>query len=173
MKTLKNISLILVATSTLLASCTTLLASSSLSSCDSDSFIEEEFEDEEEVIISQHMVGYSCNNDLYSEVFQIPVDGGSYEFECEYVQFYISKIFDTSLPCTFEQFSTQVFKPVNAWIYNGPFYTITCDTRNHVWKIEVEPLISLSEIRQIWVLMWPGFDKHNYVFQFEQGDPDS
>ena len=172
MKTLKNISLILVATSTLLASCTTLLASSSLSSCDSDSFIEEEFEDEEEVIISQHMVG-CCNNDLYSEVFQIPVDGGSYEFECEYVQFYISKIFDTSLPCTFEQFSTQVFKPVNAWVYNGPFYTITCDTRNHVWKIEVEPLISLSEIRQIWVLMWPGFDKHNYVFQFEQGDPDS
>jgi hypothetical protein len=166
MKALKHISVLLIVACAPLSSCL-LLAPSPLYSSDSLSY----FDDEEE-IITQNTVDIGWNNDVYSEVFQIPVDGGSIEFDCGYDQFYISKIFDSSLPCTFDSFSTQVFRPVNAWVYNGPFYTITCDTHMHTWKIEVKPLILTSEVRQIWVLMWPGFDEYNYVFQFEQGDSD-
>ena len=166
MKTLKHISALLVLASTLLSSCS-LLVSSPLYSTDSLSSYEE---DEDEEIFYEYIGDVSLNNDLYSQVIFIPLDGGTYEFECGYDQFYISKIFDSSLPCNFDLFSTEVFRPVNAWVYNGPFYTITCDTRQHTWKIEVEPLISMSDIRQIWVMMWPGFNNSNFVFQFEQGD---
>jgi hypothetical protein len=172
MKTPINISILTVVVITLLSSCS-LLVSSPLPSSDYLTYYEEEEEEEEDVLFCQTMVAFDWNNDdVYSEVFEIPVDGGYYEFECEYDQFYISKIFDSSLPCALDLISTQVFLPVNAWIYNGPFYTITCDTRRHTWRIEVEPFIPLSGMRQIWVLMWPGFDQYNYVFQFEQGYPD-
>ena len=167
MKMLKIISVLLIVACTPLSSCL-LLAPSPLSSSDSLSY----YYDDEEEIITPNTGNVSWSNDVYSEVFHVSVDGGSFEFECGYDQFYISKIFDSSLPCTFDSFSTQVFRPVNAWIYNGPFYTITCDTHAHTWKIEVAPMILTSEIRQIWVLMWPGFDQYNYVFQFEQSDSE-
>lgn len=172
MKTLKYISALLVLACTLLSSCSLLVASSIYPSADYLSYDNEE-DDEEDEIYCEYIDDVSRSNDVYGEVIYIPVDGGSYEFKCRFDQFYISKIFDSSLPCNFDQFSTQVFRPVNAWVYNGPFYTITCDTRQHTWKIEVEPLISMSNIRQIWVMMWPGFNNQNFVFQFEQGDYDN
>lgn len=171
MKTLKYISALLVLACSLLSSCSLLVASSIYPSDDYLSYDEEEVDEEE--YYCEYIDDVTLSNDVYSEVIFIPVDGGSYEFKCRFDQFYISKIFDSSLPCNFDQFSTQVFRPVNAWVYNGPFYTITCDTRQHTWKIEVEPLISMSNIRQIWVMMWPGFNNQNFVFQFEQGDYDN
>ena len=109
-----------------------------------------------------------------------------YEFDCANDQFYISKIFDSSM-LTPEAYTNCSYSPttddyidVDDFSYYGPFYTITCDLDKQNWIIEVDPLnatpgeISYREVWVfVWVFMWDGSDNFNFVFQFEQNDDDS
>ncbi len=125
---------------------------------------------------------------VYSRVFQVPAEGGIYEFDCATDQFYISKIYDTSMP-TLEPMprynthtncrispSTDDYESVNDLTYNGSFYTITCDMDKQNWVITVDPFVAFPDepsIRDIWVLMHDESDDSGFVFQFEQIDDET
>lgn len=114
--------------------------------------------------------------------FQVPIDGGIYEFECANDEFYISRIFDSSMlmPETHTNYryspTTDDYLSVDDLSYYGPFYTITCDLDKHNWIIKVDPLTATPgefSYRDIWVFMWDGSDDYHFVFQFEQYENDS
>ena len=174
MKSLHHISALLVVASTLLSSCS-LLVSSPIhypgphhhhDSYESDSY-------------GRHP---HRNKKVYSGSFQVAPEGGIYEFECANDEFYISRIFDTSMPMPdlytdsrYSQTSSDYIY-VNDLTYEGSFYTITCNKDKHNWIIEVDPLLAVPGefgTREIWVFMWDGSDDSNFVFHFEQSDDDS
>lgn len=160
MKSLKHISALLVVAGTLLSSCTLLESSPLHYPRPRPSF-------------APH--GIHKN---YNGFFQVPAKGGVYEFECANDQFYISKIYDTSLSREHSNSRYSIaengFIPVNDLTYDGAFYTITCNKDEHNWIIEVDPLPTSgdSNAREVWVLMWDESDESSLVFQFEQSSPD-
>ena len=105
-----------------------------------------------------------------------------YEFDCANDQFYISKIFDSSMLMQ-DAYTNSLYSPstddyasVNDLSYDGSFYTITCDLKEHKWIIEVDPLLATPgefSYREVWVCMWDESDGYKFVFQFEQNDDDS
>ena len=64
------------------------------------------------------------------------------------------------------------YQIVDNLAYSGSFYDITCYKDKHTWVIQIDPLTE-SDMRDIWVLMWDESKESNYVFQFEQYDPDA
>lgn len=169
MKTHIYISALLVAAVTLLSSCSLLVASPIHSH-------------RPHPHDASHEERPHRSNKVCKKLFQVPVEGGVYEFDCANDQFYISKIFDSSM-LTPEAYTNCSYSPttddyidVDDFSYYGPFYTITCDLDKQNWIIEVDPLIATpGEIsyREVWVFMWDGSDNFNFVFQFEQNDDDS
>lgn len=170
MKPLKYISVLLVMACTLLSSCS-LLVSSPLPHSRPH----------------HHFAGHGpssydgnphWNGKVYNKVFKVPVKGGVYEFKCANDQFYISRIFDSSMPLPDEQTdrhcspSPDRYQIVDNLAYSGSFYDITCYKDKHTWVIQIDPLTE-SDMRDIWVLMWDESKESNYVFQFEQYDPDA
>ena len=163
MKTFKTISLLLVlmATCTVLSSCSLLVASPIHSSRPHHHF-------DNDVPIGNPM-GY---NQAYHGYFRIPAKGGVYEFECKTDQFYISKILDSSMPmpkshihsnCRCATGSYEHFMTVDDSIYYGSFYTITCNNDEHNWTIKIDPFTTTSSDirrRDVWVIMWR---EGNYV----------
>ena len=171
MKTHKYISALLVVASALLSSCS-LLVSSPIGPSGPH----------------HHFAGYGPrphrSGRVYNSLLQVPADGGIYEFDCANDEFYISRIFDSSMPepqryshadCRYSPTANDYIS-VNDVTYSGPFYTITCNRDKHNWIIEIDPLIATSgelDYREIRVFMWDGSDNSNFVFQFEQSDSDS
>jgi hypothetical protein len=159
MKTHKHISALLVVASALLSSCT-LLVSSPLESPRPRPYT-------------------NLTKNFYNGIIEVPVDGGLYEFDCTDDKFYISKIFDSSMPVLSKNSDsrhspeTNNYIPVNDLTYTGSFYTITCNRKEHNWIIEIDPLISnpgeLND-RDIWVYMWDGSGDYYFIFRFEQID---
>ena len=125
---------------------------------------------------------FGRSNKVYSETFEVPAEGGIYEFDCADDQFYILRIYDSSMLVSSERSNCRHsptlnnFMPVFDLTYSGSFYTITCNRDEHNWIINVDPLIATSaesDYREIRVLMWDGSDDSDFVFQFEQGDFES
>lgn len=122
------------------------------------------------------------NNKVCKKSFHVPIEGGVYEFNCANDQFYISKIFDSSMimpqahsNCRYSP-TTDDYITVGDLSYNGPFYTITCNLDKHNWIIKVDPLMSTPDEcsdRDIWVFMWDESDDYHFVFLFEQYNNDS
>ena len=117
MKTHIYISALLVAAVTLLSSCSLLVASPIHSHRPHPHY-------------ASHEERPHRSNKVCKKLFQVPIDGGVYEAND---QFYISKIFDTSMlmpdaytDCSYSP-TTDEFEDVNDLSYYGPFYTITCD----------------------------------------------
>ena len=119
------------------------------------------------------------NNKVYKGLFEVPADGGTFEFDCADDQFYISRVFDSSM--LYER-STSHYSPtlddyidVDDWTYSGTFYTITCNNDEHKWVIDVDPIMATSDElndREIWVFMWDGSDGSHFIFRFEQCDDE-
>ena len=114
--------------------------------------------------------------------FQVPVDGGVYEFDCANDQFSLPRIFDTSMlmqdAYTDSRYSpaTDDYASLDGLSYDGAFYTITCDLDEHKWTITVDPLMATPgefSYREVWVCMWDESDGYKFVFQFEQNDDDN
>ena len=116
---------------------------------------------------------------IYNKSFEVPAEGGIYEFDCADDQFYIARVFDSSMPLS-QRRSDGRYSPaesdfitVNDLTYTGQFYTITCNKDKHNWVIEVEPLMAAVDeeyYREILVFMWDGSDNSRFVFRFEQID---
>ena len=156
MRYIKYISALLVMASTLLASCT-LLASSPIHNPRPHHHHGDES--------SSYGGRPLWNSKFYHGVFRVPAEGGVYEFKCANDKFFISKVYDSSMPWPHK------LKPVNDLTYDGPFYTITCNTDQHNWLITVDPLTTISsesDMREVWVSMWDDSDDYNFVFKFEQ-----
>lgn len=174
MKTHQYISVLLVVASTLLSSCS-LLVSSPLHYQRPHPY----FADYDS---NHHRAKPHWNNKVYNGYIEVPAEGGIYEFDCADDQFYISRIFDSSMPvpqkhsnCRYSPTSDD-FESVNDLTYSGPFYTITCNKDKHNWVIKVDPIMTTTgelNDREIWVFMWDGSDDSNFVFKFEQIDYDS
>ncbi len=141
------------------------------------------------LLVSSPLPGYASyeerpqwNKKICKKSFQVPVDGGVFEFECANDQFYISKIFDSSMPtppahtnCRYSP-TTDDYIDVDDLSYYGSFYTVTCNLDQHNWIIKVDPLIATTDeysYREIWVFMWDESDDYHFVFRFEQNDFDS
>ena len=164
MKTHQHISALLILASALLSSCS-LLVTSPIHSHGP----------------RHHFADYGPrphpNIKVYNELFQVPAEGGIYKFNCANDKFYISRIFDSSMPVTHNYSNCRYsptegdFESVNDVTYSGAFYTITCNKDEHNWIIEVDPLTELN-YREIRVFMWDGSDDSKLVFQFEQSDYD-
>ena len=170
MKTHKHILALLVVVSALLSSCE-LLVSSPIHSYGPH----------------HHFAGHGSKlhrrGRVYNSQLQVPADGGIYEFDCANDEFYISRIFDSTMPvaqrysqlhCRFSP-TADDFELVNDVTYSGPFYTITCNKDEHNWIIQIDPLIATPgklDYREIRVYMWDGSDDSKLVFQFEQKDLD-
>ena len=110
--------------------------------------------------------------EVFINPFYISTDGGSYEFEYVNETFYISSVYDSSMPTVNSPFSTRLFKSVKSLSCNGPYYRISCNMGTHTWKIEVDPMpISCEhDTRSIYVLMWTPSHNYNLVFHFEQSN---
>lgn len=162
METHKYISALLVVASALLSSCS-LLVSSPLSAPRPRPHTE------------------LRNNNVYSGIINVPTEGGIYEFDCADDQFYISRIYDSTMPlprkssdCRHSPTTNDLW-PVYDLTYTGSFYTITCNRDEHNWIIKIDPLISIPgqiNDRDILVYMWDGADDYNFIFRFEQNDND-
>ena len=171
MKTLKYISALLVVASTLLPSCM-LLDSSPIHSYGPHFPFAASGS-------SHYGWGHHRANKVYKGSFEVPAEGGIYEIECGNDNFYISRIFDSSMTlpqnysnCRYSP-TADDFESVNDLTYSGPFYTITCNKDKHNWVIKVDPFIALADeinYREVRVSMWDGSDNSNLVFQFEQND---
>ena len=119
------------------------------------------------------------NNKVYKGLFEVPADGGTFEFDCADDQFYISRIYDSTMPlprktsnCRHSPTTNDLW-PVYDLTYTGSFYTITCNRDEHNWIIKIDPLISIPgqiNDRDILVYMWDGADDYNFIFRFEQSD---
>lgn len=173
MKTIKYISALLVVSSTLLSSCS-LLVSSPLPSS------------RPRPHPHPHPVahggssygGSRKNSKVYNDLFRVSVEGGTYEFDCANDQFYIAKIYDSSilLPDMYTNYDSYTptasdFIPVNDLTFDGSFYTITCNRDKNNWVITIDPLKAMpGELneREVWVHMWDESDNYNFVFKFEQ-----
>ena len=165
MKTHIHISALLVVASALLSSCT-LLEPSPLPH------------------YNAHVPGFyggipHSSYRVYNGFIQVPAEGGIYQFDCADDQFYISRIFDSSMPvpqrhsnCRYSPDSDD-YESVNDLEYSGSFYTITCNKNKHNWVIKVDPLSSGEDYRKICVYMWDGSDDSDFIFRFEQGGYDS
>ena len=162
----KHISALLVVASALLSSCSLLVSSPLPPSgprphSESDSF--------------------GRKNYVYSGIIEVPAEGGIYEFDCADDQFYISRIYDSTMPlprktsnCRHTPTTNDLW-PVYDLTYTGSFYTITCNRDEHNWIINIDPLISIPgeyNDRGILVYMWDGSDDYNFIFRFEQSDND-
>ena len=163
MSAVKHISALLVVASALLSSCSLLVLSPTPYYADDETSYYEE---------RPHRFGK-----VYNGLFQVPAEGGIYEFQCANDRFYISKIHDTSMSDRHQRadrrYSPSIndYKTVNDLTYDGPFYTITCNKEKHNWVIKVDPLTATSDDsseRTVWVYMWDGSDNYNFVFRFEQ-----
>ena len=171
MRTHINIAALLVVASALLSSCELLVSSPIHSHGPQHHFAAHE----SSYYRRPHLV-----NKVYNGCFEIPAEGGIYEFDCANDQFYIARIFDTSM--LYEPFDrryspkTDDYIDVDDFSYSGSFYTITCNKDKHNWVIKVDPIMASPDefsYREIWVLMWDGSDNSNIVFQFEQADSES
>ena len=119
------------------------------------------------------------NSKVYNKSFEVPVDGGIYEFDNSSNQLYFLSIFDSSMSEP-QKLSDDRYSPaesgfimVDDLTYTGQFYTITCNKDKHKWAIEVEPLQAAPDeeyYREIMVFMWDGSDNTRFVFRFEQID---
>ena len=169
MKTHKYISALLVVASALLSSCSLLVSSPIHSHRPHPHY---DYYDEGKPI---------RNRKVCKKSFKVPIEGGVFEFDCANDQFYISKIFDTSMLMQ-EAYTDGLYSPstddytsVDDLSYDGPFYTITCDLDEHKWIMEVDPLMATPgeySYREVWVCMWDESDCYRFVFQFEQKDDD-
>ena len=167
MKSHIHIFALLVVASTLLSSCV-LLAPSPI-----------HYSNPHPYFADQEPGPYGGNHKVYNGVIEVPAEGGIYEFDCADDKFYISRIFDSSMPvpdnysnCRYSPKAND-YKSVNDYSYSGSFYTITCNKDEHNWVIKVEPLMAASgeyNYRDIWVYMWDGSDGSHFIFQFEQSD---
>ena len=125
---------------------------------------------------------YGGSHKVYNGFIEVPAEGGIYEFECADDHFYISRIFDSSMPvpgeysnCRYSP-TTDDYISVNDYSYSGSFYTITCNKDEHNWVIKVDPFMAMQDeynYRDIWVFMWDGSDNSHLIFQFEQIDDDN
>ena len=122
---------------------------------------------------------YRPDYSSYNKSFEVPVEGGIYEIDCANDQFYISKVFDSSMsePLRLSDGhyspAERDFITVNDLTYTGQFYTITCNVDKHNCVIEIEPLSAApdeSDYRELRVFMWDGSDDSHFVFRFEQID---
>ena len=123
-------------------------------------------------------------NRVYNGLFEVPAEGGVYKINCADDQFYISRIFDSSMPPPQSHRhrhgrlspSDEQIQSVNDLTYEGPFYTITCNKDEHNWIITVNPLTTTlgdPEERGVLVFMYDGSDDSDLVFLFEQSDTES
>ena len=161
----KHISALLVVASALLSSCS-LLVSSPLPPSGPRPHSES---------------GSFERKNVYSGVIEVPAEGGIYEFDCADDQFYISRIYDSTMPlprktsnCRHTPTTNDLW-PVYDLTYTGSFYTITCNRDEHNWIINIDPLISIPgefNDRGILVYMWDGSDDYNFIFRFKQSDND-
>ena len=173
MKTLKYIAASFLMASTLLSSCT-LLCSSPIPHSSSHNHYYGPW--------SSH---YGGSMKIYNGLFQVPAEGGVYKFNCADDQFYISRVFDSSMPIPEPHrhhgfhsgcsccLSAINYRTVEDLDYDGTFYTITCNQDEHNWIITVDPLSTTageSDMREIWVSMWDDSDDSYIVFLFEQSD---
>lgn len=166
MKRLQLISVLSIVSCTLLSSCT-LLESSPLP--------------RERRHHHDAHYGSSYNDKTYHGTFQVPAEGGIYEFDCADDDFFISHIMDSSMPMPAAPQgrcapSVEAGRHVNALTYDGPFYTITCHPEKHNWVIEVDPLRVTQwgrNEREVMVFMSDESDYSDFVFLFEQkGDSE-
>ena len=167
MKTLKHISALLVVASTFLSSCS-LLVSSPIHSPGPHHFLAGP-------VPSPYRGNPQRVKKVYNGIIQVSAGGGIYQFECADDQFYISRIFDSSMP-VLHNYSNCRYSPksddyisVDDLTYSGSFYTITCNKDEHNWVINIDPLTE-SDFREIRVFMWDGSDDSNFIFRFEQSD---
>lgn len=169
MKTNIYISALLVVASTLLSSCELLVSSP----------IHHSRRLHHSVDYESGYYGGCSHRDakVYKEKFEVSAEGGTFEFSCTDDNFYISRVFDSSM--LYEPFSghyspaTDDFIDVGDFTYSGSFYTITCNNDKHKWAITVDPIIATSgdlEYREIWMYMWDGSDDSHFLFRFEQMD---
>ena len=122
------------------------------------------------------------NHKVYNGSYEVPAEGCTFEFDCANDDFYILRIFDSSLPVT-QGLSNSRFFPsyndcisVNDLTYAGPFYTITCNQDEQNWNITVDPITTtpgMLDNREVWVFMRDRSDDSYFVIKFEQNDPDS
>lgn len=166
MKPFRYIFALLVVASTLLSSCS-LLVSSPLHYYPSPRYYSDDYESSSYV--------EPPRGRIYNGAFQVPADGGVFEFDCATDQFHVSKIYDSSMPVT--DYNSRYATPkgnytsANELTYEGSFYTITCNKDKHNWIIQVYPFITTSDEcneREICVLIWDGSDHSINRFQFEQ-----
>ena len=175
MKTHQHISALLVVASALLSSCELLVPSPLHYPRPHPYFADHE---------SSSFEGSPYRHKVYNGLFEVPAEGGIYKFNCADDRFFISRVFDSSMPlphnhsnsnCRCGQ-TTSNYISVNDLTYSGSFYTITCNKDEHNWVIKVDPLTATSgefNDREVWVFMWDGSDNSNFVFKFEQADEDS
>jgi len=109
---------------------------------------------------------------LYDAAFEIPAEGGIYEFDCPDDQFCISKVLDSTMPLPYPHthYDCRCSYPINHFriiedeAYHGSFYSITCYHDDHTWVLEIYPLKAESDSqRELWVLMRSGA---NVFFSF-------
>ena len=129
-------------------------------------------EDAYEAEINSYYPSTVFKDEIYSEIFPVPVEGGSYEFELNNDYFLIAKVFDSNMPRPRSSLTTRSFRPVNADNYNGSFYNITCNQDDYTWKIEVAPMHITDKhmSRTIYVEISPILDDYKFVFQFTQSN---
>ena len=111
-------------------------------------------------------------NEVFINPLYIPAEGGSCEFEYVNETFYISSVYDSSMPLVNAPFTTHLFKSVKSLSYIGPYYSISCNMGKHTWKIEVDPMpiSDEPETRCIYVLICTSSHNFDFVFHFEQSN---